>query len=183
MSVTRVFVGFILLLSFGSTPLLADLVSGPGEGNKLDKLKVFVAAGESAGKELDAVAERKDKPTIYVFVPADKFTRPMARFLRGLDEKLKAERPDIDLFTVWLTDEKDKAKEHLPRVQESLKLSRTSWCVFLGEKTGPPEWGINPDADITVIVADGLNVKLSTGYRSINETEVPKVWEKLPPKK
>ena len=103
--------------------------------------------------------------------------------LRGLDEKLKAERPDIDLFAVWLTDEKDKAKEHLPRVQESLQLGRTSWCVFLGEKTGPPEWGINPDADLTVIVADGLTVKLSTGYRSINETEVPKVWEKLPPKK
>lgn len=183
MSAARMFAVFMLLISFGSKPLLAELASGPGEGNKLDQLKVFVAAGESAGKELDAVAERKDKPTIYVFIPADKFTRPMARFLRGLDEKLKAERPDIDLFAVWLTDEKDKAKEHLPRVQESLKLSRTSWCVFLGEKTGPPEWGINPDADITVIVADGLNVKLSTGYRSINETDVPKVWEKLPPKK
>ena len=183
MSVTRVFAMFMLLFSIGSTSLLAELVSGPDEGNRLDKLKVFVAAGESVGKELDAVAKRKDKPTIYVFIPSDKFTRPIARFLRGLDEKLKAERPEIDVFAVWLTDEKDKAKEHLPRVQESLKLSRTSWCVFLGEKTGPPEWGINPDADITVIIANGLNVKLSTGYRSINETEIPKVWEKLPPKK
>ena len=42
MSVPRMFAVFLLLISFGSTPLLAELVSGPGEGNKLDKLKVFV---------------------------------------------------------------------------------------------------------------------------------------------
>ena len=174
----------VLLSLIGSANVSwADLSSGPGVGTKVESLKVFVAAGELAGKELDFVAERKEKPTVYVFVPAEKFSRPMARFLRTLDDKLKAERIDVDIVAVWLTDDVPKSKEHLPRVQESLKLSRTSWCVYPGEKTGPNEWGINPDADLTVIIADGQKVTVSRGYRSINETDAPKVFAELPPKK
>src|SRR5438046_1300233 len=82
------------------------------------------------------------------------------------DDKLKAERSDMGIVAVWLTDDVPKIKDHLPRVQESLKLSRTSWCVYPGEKTGPNEWGINPDADITVIIADGSKVILCRGDRS-----------------
>ena len=161
----------------------AELVSGPGAGTKLKSLKVFVAAGELAGKDVDFIADRKEKPTVYVFVPAERFSRPMARFLKTLDDKLKAERTDVDIIAVWLTDDVPKFKDHLPRVQESLKLNRTSWCVYPGEKTGPDEWGINPDADITVIIADGPKVILSRGDRSINETEAPKVFAELPTKK
>jgi hypothetical protein len=58
------------------------------------------------------------------------------------------------------------AKDYLPKVQESLKLSRTAWSVFPGEKTGPADWGLNPGTDVTVIVADGKRVKASLGYPS-----------------
>ena len=172
-----------LIFVFSVRPTAADVVSGPGEGNEVKALKIAVVTGDSAGKELDMIAERKEQPTIYVFVPTDRFSRPMARFLKALDERLHAERPEINIVPVWLTDDVAKAKDYLPKVQESLKLNRTTWSVFPGEKTGPADWGINPDADVTVIVADGKKVKASLGYRSINETEVPKVWERLPPKK
>lgn len=161
----------------------AEVVSGPGEGAELKSFKVAVVAGESSGKELDFVAERKGKPTVFVFVPADKFARPMARFLKTLDDKLKAERPDVDIVAVWLADDQAKSKEYLPKAQQSLKLERTSWSVFVGEKIGPTDWGINPDADITIVVSDGMKAAMSIGHRSINETEVPKVVAKLPAKK
>lgn len=174
-----------LVVVFALTSRLAwaDVASGPGEGNALEPLKVVVVAGESSGKELDFVAERKDKPTVFVVVAADKFSRPMARFIKVLDDKLKAERTDVDIVAVWLTDDVAKSKDYLPKAFMSLKTERTAWSVFPGEKTGPNNWGINPDADITVVVSDGAKAKFSKGYRSINETEVPKVFESLPAKK
>lgn len=171
------------LIAVSSQTARADVASGPGEGNKLEPLKVVVVAGEYADKELDFVAERKEKPTVFVLVAADKFSRPMARFIKVLDDKLKAERADVDIVAVWLTDDVNKSRDYLPKAFMSLKTERTTWSVFPGEKTGPNNWGINPDADITVVVSDGAKAKFSKGYRSINETEVPKVFEALPPKK
>lgn len=173
----------VIAIVLSSSPTWADVTSGPGEGNAVEKFKVAVVAGESSGKELDFVTERKDKPTVFVFVLADKFSRPMARFIKVLDDKLKAERTDVDIVAVWLTDDAAKSKDYLPKAFGSLKTERTSWSVFAGAKTGPENLGINPDADITVVVSDGPKAKFSKGYRSINETEVPKVFEALPPKK
>ena len=174
---------FAVLFVLNSLTARADVASGPGEGKALEPLKVAVVAGESSGKELDFVAERKEKPTIFVLVVADKFSRPMARFIKTLDDKLKADRTDVDIVAVWLTDDVTKSKDYLPKAFGSLKTERTAWSVFPGEKTGPNNWGINPDADITVVVSDGAKAKFSKGYLSINETEVPKVLEALPPKK
>lgn len=170
---------------FVVSPLIAraDIASGPGEGQALEPLKVAVVAGESSGKELDFVAERKERPTVFVLVVADKFSRPMARFIKTLDDKLKADRTDVDIVAVWLTDDVAKSKEYLPKAFGSLKTERTAWSVFPGAKTGPNNWGVNPDADITIVVSDGAKAKFSKGYLSINETEVPKVFETLPPKK
>lgn len=174
---------FVAAFVLSPHPARADVTSGPGEGNVVEKFKVAVVAGESSGKELDFVTERKDKPTVFVFVVADKFSRPMARFIKVLDDKLKADRTDVDIVAVWLTDDVAKSKDYLPKAFGSLKTERTAWSVFPGAKTGPENLGINPDADITVVVTDGAKAKFSKGYLSINETEVPKVLETLPPKK
>lgn len=173
----------VALFAMSSHAARADVASGPGEGNAVEKFKVTVVAGESSGKEQDFVSERKEKPTVFVFVVADKFSRPMARFIKVLDDKLKAERTDVDIVAVWLTDDLNKSKDYLPKAFMSLKTERTAWSIFDGEKTGPNNWGINPDADITVVVSDGAKAKFSKGYRSINETEVPKVFEALPAKR
>jgi len=173
----------VVLLVVISYSARADVTSGPGEGNAIVKFQVTVVAGESSGKELDFVGERKEKPTVFVFVLADKFSRPMARFIKVLDDKLKAERADVDIVAVWLTDDVNKSKDYLPKAFMSLKTERTAWSVFSGTKTGPENLGINPDADITVVVSGGAKAKFSKGYLSINETEVPKVFDALPPKK
>ena len=179
----RQFAALVIAIVLSSASVRADVDSGPGVGIAVEKFKVTVVAGESSGKELDFVTERKDKPTIFVFVQADKFARPLARFIKVLDDKLKADRQDVDIVAIWLTDDKDKSKDYLPKAFGSLKTERTAWSLFTGEKTGPNTWGINPDADVTVVVSDGAKAKFSKGYRSINDTEVPKVFEALPPKK
>jgi hypothetical protein len=156
-----------------------DVVSGPDRGKKVPPLKVFDGTGPNQGKELDYAAERKHKPTVYVFVQADKWDRPMARFLRKLDEAVRKEHQDGYVVAVWLTDSPGKTKEYLPVAQQSLQLQATALTCFSGEKAGPGGWGINADAHLTAAVANKQKVTATFGYRCVNETDVPGVRDAL----
>lgn len=162
---------------------MADVNSGPKVGEKVAKLKVVVTTGDDAGKEIEVAERHKGKPTIVVFVQAERWDRPMARYLRTLDQELLKNRSDVRLVAVWLTDDIEKSKEYLPRAQQSLKLEQTDWCVFVGDKNGPPDWTINADAHLTAVLISENQIDATIGYRSLNETDVPEVLKKLKPKK
>jgi hypothetical protein len=157
--------------------LVADVESGPKAGEKVAELKVFGVVGTVEGKEVDFAAERKDAPTIYVFVSAAEGGipaggRPAARFMKVLDEQIgKIEGAAV--VAVWLGDKAfDKHKEYLPRINMSLKFEKTSLAAFDGEKSGPNNWGINPDAHLTVVVAHKGKVVKSFPFTTVNETDV-----------
>jgi hypothetical protein len=169
----------IAVLLSASLTHAQDVASGPDAGKKVPALKVFDATGASKDKDVDYVAERKNKPTVYVFIQADKWTRPMARFLRKLDEALPKENEDAYLVAVWLTDNVEKTKAYLPIAQRSLQFQNTALTCFTGEKSGPNGWGINADAHLTAVVANKGRVAKAFGYQSINETDVPAVQEAL----
>jgi hypothetical protein len=170
-----------LLLAMGVAQ--ADVPSGPAAGTELASFKVMAVAGAVSGEEKDFTAERKEKPTIYVFVQADKFDRPIGRFLKVLDQELAKDRNDVQVIAVWLTDDVEKSKEYLPRAQMSIQLEQTVWSVFGGERSGPANWNVDSAVNVTVVVADGAKAKWSSGYNSINDTVVPDVMKQLPAKK
>src|SRR5262245_52217674 len=116
--------------------LSAQTDSGPKAGEKVEPLKALLAVGDDAGKEKDLAAEQAKKTAVFVFVQAEKFDRPMARFLRDLDQELSKNRTDVRILGVWLTDDVDKSKDYLPRAQESLKLQQTTLAVHK-DKAGP----------------------------------------------
>src|SRR5438270_6155296 len=145
---------FLLLGSLvWQAEILAQTNSGPAAGSKLEPLKVKAITGSHAGEELDFVAAREGKPTMYVFVQADKFDRPVARFLKTLDSDLGMDRQDVAIVATWLTDDVEKTTEYLPRAQQSINLSQTSLAVYAGDKNGPPGWSINDGAHLTAIIA------------------------------
>jgi hypothetical protein len=168
MFATRFLLAALLLSSFVRAQDPAD--------RKTPVLKVHDLTGANAGKEVDYAAERKERPTVYAFVRADAFDRPMARFLKKLDDALPK---DAYVVAVWLTDDVDKTKDYLPRVQESLKFQSTALAYHPGEKSGPDGWGINADSRLTVVVADKGRVVASFDYQSLNETNVPEVEKAL----
>ena len=178
---TLLAVGCTLVLVSGA--VVAQTESGPKAGSKLEPLQVHVTTGDDANKKVDLTAEAKKKPTVFVFVQADKWDRPMARFLKELDKKISADRNDVTVAAVWLTDDVEKSKGYLPKAQMSIQLNKTLWTVFAGEKSGPKGWDINSDAHMTLVIADAGKVGYATGYMSVNETDVPGVLEKLPKKK
>src|SRR5262245_19145663 len=174
-------VGCICLLVSGA--VIAQTESGPKAGTKIEPLQVHVTTGDDAGKKRDLGAEAKKKPVVFVFVQADKWDRPMARFLKELDKKISADRNDVIIAAVWLTDDVDKSKDYLPKAQQSIQLEKTLWTVFPGEKSGPKGWDINNDAHMTVVITDAGKIGHSAGYMSVNETDVRGVMQKLPKKK
>jgi hypothetical protein len=171
--------------------------SGPAAKADVPALKVDAVAGLVTGETKDFAAERKDQPTIYLFIQADKFDRPMARFFKVLDQELSGDdepvqrvrrtlaepRPDVQIIAVWLTDDVEKSKEYLPRAQMSLSLSQTVWSVYTGDKAGPTGWNIDVAASVTAVVADGPKVVKSFDYISVNDTVAPDVLKVLPAKK
>ncbi len=168
-----------LFLLFASPAWAQDVASGPAPGEQVPPLKVFDATGSHKDKEIDYSAERKDQPTIYVFIQAGRWDRPLARFLKKLDEAVKKDSDDAYVVAVWLTEDPEKTKEYLPRVQQSLQLEATALTCFLGEKAGPKGWDVNADAHLTAVVASKRKVAARFGYRSINETDVPAVRDAL----
>jgi hypothetical protein len=161
-------------------PLLAwagEVPSGPEKGKGVPALKVFAATGPHKGKDIDYAAERGKKPTVYVFIPADKWSRPVARFLKKLDEAVPKVDEDAAVVAVWLTDDPAKTKEYLPRAQQSLEFQATALTCFTGAE--PKGWGINADAHATAVVAGRGKVAAVFGYGSVNETAVPAVRDAL----
>jgi hypothetical protein len=172
-----------VLLSMGS--LLAalpawasDVDSGPKKGDRVPALKVYDATGENKEKSVDYAGLRKDKPTVFLFVAADRFSRPMNRFMKTLDTKVEAGLEDVYIVAVWLTDNEEKTKEYLPKVQSSVSYEKTALTVFNG-KDGPRGWNINSDAHLTAIVAHKGKVTARFGYNSVNDTDVPAVLKEV----
>jgi hypothetical protein len=152
---------------------LAGVASGPKDGDKVAPLKVYAVTGDPKDKEVEYTGLRKDKPTVYAFVSAKDFGRPMFRFLKKLDEDLG---DDGLVVAVWLTDDADKSKEYLGKI--SLYFKGAALTVF-GGTDGPKDWAINPDAHLTAVVAYKGKVVKSFGYMSVNETDVPDVVKSL----
>lgn len=163
----------------------ADIESGPKAGEKVAALKVYGVVGVVEGKEADLAAERKEQPTIYLFVQAEEGGipvggRPAARFMKVLDTEIAKSVDQAAIVAVWLGDKAfDKHKEYLPRINMSLKFENTSLAAFDGEKNGPKDWAINPDAHLTVVVVNNGKVVKSFALTSVNETDVKPVLEQL----
>jgi hypothetical protein len=170
-----------LFASFGQT---GD-ESGPKAGEKVPSLKAFGVVGAVEGKEADFARERKDAPTIYVFVQAEDGGipvggRPTARFLKTLDTKLGDASDKAAIVAVWLGEKAfDKHKEYLPKFQMSLKLEKASLTAFDGEKSGPNNWAVNSDVHLTVVLVNKGKVTKSFAFTSVNEADVKAVLEEL----
>jgi len=157
----------------------ADVESGPKPGEKVTELKIFAATGMNEGKDVDIAKLRKDEPTIYLFVNAEKFTRPMAKFLRAIDAKVSDDSDKAIAVAIWVGGDTDKMKEYLPKAQMSLKLVKTDLTVYTENKTGPNGWGLNNDAHLTAVIVNGGKVVKSFAFVSVDDSDAKGVLEAL----
>lgn len=163
----------------------ADVESGPKAGGTATPFKVFavtdVADGKEVGKDVEIVKDRAKLPTAYVFVNADKFTRPAARYLKKLDEKADTIDDKAAVVVVWVHGDAAKSKDYLPKIQKSLNFTRTALTVFDADASGPKEWALNADAAVTTVIVVEGKIKKTFAYDTLNDTDAVKVldeWKK-----
>lgn len=161
------------------TTAWGDVASGPAAGSDIKALTVTAVTGDFAGKKVDYAADRGDKPTVYVFIPLERFDRPVGRFLKKLDESVKGLEGKTTIVAVFLTDDLDATTTRLKAVQNSLQLGATALAVYPSLKELPDGWGINTDASVTAVVAAGKKVTANFAYNSVNETVVPEVLKEI----
>jgi len=156
--------------------LAGDLPSGPQVGQKLTPFKVLAFSGPDAGKELELL--KKDKgPTLLIFV--HKITRPALKFLRPVDKFVaELEKGKLHARIVWLSEDKDKAKEFLDRAKNSLNLE-TPIVISLDGKDGPGAYGLNDQVALTVLIAKGSKVEANFALIDPNANDAPKVIRAL----
>ncbi|MBI1344846.1 hypothetical protein GC163_01005 [bacterium] len=165
----------------GWTVAYAEVASGPEVGQPLATLKVRVVQENAAEEPHDVIADHKDHPTVYLFLSAEKFDRPAAKYLRGIDEqvqKLQRRDPLAGLVVVWLTDDAEAGITRVSRIQGSLRLLAAQWAVFEG-MNGPEGWGINKDATLTTVISRGQDVAARMGYDVVDDRDLPEFEARL----
>ncbi len=166
-----------ILLVAGSA--FADVESGPEVGDKVGALKVHAVTGTIEDKEVDYAKERKDEPTIYFFVNAEKFSRPMNKYMLTVDGKLADAGEKVMAVIVWCGGDFDKNKEYMPKLQKSVSYAKSALTVYNGDANGPNGWGVNSAAHLTAVVVVGGKVVKSFAYESVNDTDAKDVLESL----
>ena len=167
-------VAAVLLLAGAAFPK-----SGLEAGKPIPALKVFDSTGKHKGKNVDYAALRGEKPTLYVFIK--ELDRPQARFLRALDGYV-AEHAKQGLYCVAVfmhKDDPEAIKQHLPRIQKSIKLQGTAMVANPRGRQPPNDWGIDPEVFVTVVIANHGKAVQSFDYLSVNETDAPAVIKVL----
>jgi hypothetical protein len=165
-----------------SALVFATLAGSTTFAAEVKPLKVFAVTGEFAGKEVDYAAERKADTTVTIFVNAEQWTRPAARYLKVLDTQINKGIPNAEkavVVAVWLTNDVAKAKEYLPKAQQSLDFSKTALTVFEGQVAGPDGWNADIAAQLTVVVVRNGEEKARFSYKSTNDADVPEVVKAL----
>lgn len=161
---------------------LGLVVVGQAEEAAVKPCKVAAVTGEFAGKDVDYAAERKEKPTVYLFVSAENFTRPIGRYMKVLDTQIDKGiegARDAEVVAIWLTSDVAKSKEYLPKLQQSVQLSKTALAVFDGAPQGPDGWNVDIASHLTAVVVRGGKETARFKYQSTNDTDVPDVVKAL----
>jgi hypothetical protein len=146
---------------------------GPEPGKPVPALKTHQVVGDKSGQEVDLRVETQDKPVIFIFIPSEKWDRPIARFLRQLDEAIQGDRqkdePRGQIYLVWVTKDVEKAKEYLPRAQQSIKLQASTWNILRGEVYDAQDWALSGDSALNIIIAKKNKVAWGKAYASVND--------------
>jgi hypothetical protein len=154
--------------------------AGPDLGKPVPALKVNQIVGSQAGKEVDGATGAKSEAVIYAFLRSDKWDRPVARVVRLLDEALVEHRksdPKCSLFIVWIGKDGERAREYLPKVQQSIKLQCSTWNHFDGEVYDVANWQLSGDGPLNIVIAKEGKCVWGRGYATINDDISKKVIE------
>lgn len=158
---------------------IAHAAAGPEVGAGVPKLSAAVLQAGDDYVDADLATTSKEKFVVYLLVNSSKWDRPIARFLKTLDSKLREYGASPEIAAVWITGTVDETKQYLPKVRQSLQFEHTTLAAVADDGNGPADWNTSADASLTVVIADRGKVAALFEFVSTNETDVPMIGEAI----
>lgn len=168
-------------LAFSSVVRADEPVSGPKPGEAVGAFEVEVATGDDAGKTLDPIKPLKDKPVLMIFI--SELNRPGFGLLKQLDKYGRLRQPEgLEVLIVRVTDDVAVAAKHAKILYDLYDVKSTTG-VAIGGKSGPKDYNLNDEAQMTVLLVDKQHkVQMNLARRAPDRQdfdEVRKAIDKL----
>ncbi|MFM8583822.1 MAG: hypothetical protein ACKOFW_20340, partial [Planctomycetaceae bacterium] len=114
------------------------LLSGPRVGDAPPGFEVDLATGDSAGKQVDLLAQWKDKPVLLIFW--SQVTRPSFGLLRQLDKYGRLRQPEgLEVLIVRVSDKPEEDKKHAKLLSDNYEVKAPAG-VTRGGSQGPDQY-------------------------------------------
>ncbi|GAA4461395.1 hypothetical protein [Novipirellula rosea] len=136
-----------------------------------------------AGAEDDGVAEGKNlcyrcrngsKPQVMVFTRSD--DPKVAELVKKLDEAVASnEESKLRVFVNVLNEDKDDASDIAKKFVSTTSVKNIPFVVPNENANGPDNYGINPKADVTIVMANEGNVKANYAVANAKKLNVDAV--------
>ncbi len=115
-----------------------------------------------------------------VCVFARQTSEPLTSLVKQIDAEI-AKNSKLKSFVVVLTDDADKTADALVQMAKDCRLKNVP-LTLVESPAGPPAYKIAEDADVTVLMWKGGEVKVNRGYGKgkLTEDEVKTIVSDLP---
>ena len=176
----------VALALVAGTAMAEDLKSGlqPGQGiGAFDVLKCSGAAddGVKVGAQLCYRCKYGARPMVMVFSRSN--DENIAALAKKLDAAV-AENADRKLaaFVNLLGEDREELESAATKLGNANKLAKVPVVVPVEFDNGPGDYGINPKADVTIILASGSKVKANHAFAKgeLNEKAIAGILNDIP---
>lgn len=157
----------------------AAVAAGPTVDAPVPPLNAQVMQADGRFEDANLTAAIGAKPAVLLFVNARRWDRPVARFVKTLDTKLREFSATAEVKMVWPVEDVEATRDYLPRAARSLQLQHTASAVLRDDGSGPAGWNLTTDATLTAVVVHRGKTSAVRVFDSINETDVDGVGELL----
>ena len=99
-----------------------------------------------------------------VCVFARKTSEPLASLVKQIDEKI-GENGKLKSFVVLMPQEGRQSREDLKKLAKDAGIKHVPLTMFGESPDGPPDYEISKDADVTVLMWNGQQVKVNHAYK------------------
>jgi len=161
----------------------SQVKSGPQKGDALGAFYVTKVAGADedgveTGQNLCYRCRNGSKPQVIIFTRST--DSKVAELVRKLDKATqKHEDAKLRVFVNVLGDNKDELQDKAKNFASTSKTKNVPFVVPNEFENGPDNYGINPDAEVTITLASDLGVKATHAVKDADSLDVNAVMKDL----
>ena len=173
----------VALVAGSSMTMAEETKSGLQTGEMIGAFYVTKLAGAeedgvSVGKNLCYRCKNGGRPQVIIFTRSG--GEQVVYLIQKLDKAIAAnEDKQLRTFVNYLADDKADAKAAAEKLATTAKVTNVPFVLPNEFENGPADYGINPKAEVTVILAKGGEVKANYAAASAKDLKASAVIEDL----